>query len=259
MTATADLAGWPRLGRGLRGVVATSRSRVAGADSAASPLRNMCGGESAGADAAEGVRREQRRDVATRATVDAARAEVRGPDGCDPRPAGRRGAPASSSRRCWPRGSGRPGRRRRASASPGSSSRSRRWRTPAPRRCCCRGGGDTALRACSPSGLLGLLVRAVGLRPRPRFVAEPLTAPADRMARLFAGRRAGHEAPLLDHLATRVEHWRVEAHGPAAALVPGGARQRARALDGRAGGAASRSRRRTRPRCSTSSQRSPVT
>ena len=79
-----------------------------------------------------------------------------------------------------------------------------------------RPGGVTALRACSPSGLLGLLVRAVGLRPRPRFVAEPLTAPVDRMARLLAGAEEA-EAPLRDHLAARIAHWRVEAYGPAAA------------------------------------------
>jgi hypothetical protein len=76
-----------------------------------------------------------------------------------------------------------------------------------------RAGGVTALRACTPSGLLGLLVRAVGLRPRPRTAAAPLTVPADRMARLLAGAEPA-EAPLRDHLAARVAHWRIEAYGP---------------------------------------------
>jgi hypothetical protein len=78
-----------------------------------------------------------------------------------------------------------------------------------------RPGGVTALRACSPSGLLGLLVRAVGLRPRPRVTAEPLTLPVDRMARLLVGAEDA-EAPLREHLAARVAHWRIEAYGPGA-------------------------------------------
>jgi hypothetical protein len=77
-----------------------------------------------------------------------------------------------------------------------------------------RPGGGTALRACTPSGLLGLLVRAVGLRPRPRIAAEPLAMPVDRIARLLAGAERA-EAPLRDHLAARVAHWRIEAYGPA--------------------------------------------
>jgi hypothetical protein len=77
-----------------------------------------------------------------------------------------------------------------------------------------RPGGGTVLRACTPSGLLGLLVRAVGLRPRPRTGAEPLTVPAERLARLLAGAEKA-EPPLADHLAARVAHWRIDAYGPA--------------------------------------------
>jgi hypothetical protein len=77
-----------------------------------------------------------------------------------------------------------------------------------------RPSGATALRGCTPSGLLGLLVRAVGLRPRPRVAAEPLTVPAERMAQLIAGtENAG--SPWRDHLAAKVAHWRIEAYGPA--------------------------------------------
>ena len=78
-----------------------------------------------------------------------------------------------------------------------------------------RPGGHAALRACTPSGLLGLLVRAVGLRPRPRFVAEPLTAPSTGWRGSAGAEEA--EAPLRDHLTARIAHWRVEAYGPAAA------------------------------------------
>lgn len=77
-----------------------------------------------------------------------------------------------------------------------------------------RPAGRTALRACSPSGLLGLLARAVGLRPRPRFAAQPLSAPPGRMAELLAGVERA-EPPLSDHLAAKVAHWRIEAYGPA--------------------------------------------
>jgi hypothetical protein len=76
-----------------------------------------------------------------------------------------------------------------------------------------RPSGVTALRACTPSGLLGLLVRAVALRPRPRVSTEPVTLPAERMAQVLAGTEVA-EAPLRDHLAARVSHWRVEAYGP---------------------------------------------
>jgi hypothetical protein len=78
-----------------------------------------------------------------------------------------------------------------------------------------RAGGVTALRACTPSGLLGLLVRAVGLRPRPRIEAAPLTLGAARVARLLAGAERA-EPPLGDQLAARVAHWRLEAHGSGA-------------------------------------------
>ena len=78
-----------------------------------------------------------------------------------------------------------------------------------------RPGGDTALRACTPSGLLGQLVRAVGLRPRPRSDADALTVPVDRMTRLLAGDEEA-EPPLREHLAARVGHWRIEAYGAGA-------------------------------------------
>ena len=76
-----------------------------------------------------------------------------------------------------------------------------------------RPSGVTALRACTPSGLLGLLVRAVALRPRPRATAEPVALPAARMAQVLGGTEVA-EAPLRDHLAARVGHWRIEAYGP---------------------------------------------
>lgn len=69
-------------------------------------------------------------------------------------------------------------------------------------------GGTTALRACTPSGLLGLLVRAVGLRPRPRVDAGAITVPA----RVVAERSAGD--PLLqEQLDALRAHWRIEAYG----------------------------------------------
>jgi hypothetical protein len=61
-----------------------------------------------------------------------------------------------------------------------------------------RPGGDTVLRACTPSGLLGLLVRAVGLRPRPRVDAEPITV---------------HSTKLREHVEALHAHWRIEAYG----------------------------------------------
>jgi hypothetical protein len=74
------------------------------------------------------------------------------------------------------------------------------------------GGLQTALRACTPSGLLGLLVRALALRPRPRVAAEPLSVPAERMARMLAG--SDREPELLrDHLEALAGHWRIEAYG----------------------------------------------
>lgn len=76
-----------------------------------------------------------------------------------------------------------------------------------------RPGGVTALRGCTPSGLLGLLVRAVALRPRPRVTAAPVILPAERMAQVLGGAAAA-EAPLRDHLAAGVGHWRIEAYGP---------------------------------------------
>jgi hypothetical protein len=71
-----------------------------------------------------------------------------------------------------------------------------------------RPGGTTALRACTPSGLLGLLVRAVGLRPRPRIPATPLTVPARVVAE-----RAAEERMLQEHLDALTAHWRIEAYG----------------------------------------------
>jgi hypothetical protein len=68
--------------------------------------------------------------------------------------------------------------------------------------------GTTVLRACTPSGLLGLLVRAVALRPRPRVDAEAITVPA----RVVAERSA--DDPLLrEQLEALNAHWRIEAYG----------------------------------------------
>jgi hypothetical protein len=82
------------------------------------------------------------------------------------------------------------------------------------------GGGQIALRACTPSGLLGLLVRAVGLQPRPRFAAAALTLPAARVADMLATRSAAGagldeaaEQLLQEHLDALAAHWRIEAHG----------------------------------------------
>jgi hypothetical protein len=69
-------------------------------------------------------------------------------------------------------------------------------------------GGTTALRACTPSGLLGLLVRAVGLRPRPRVHAAAMSVPS----RVIAERSA--DDPLLrEQLEALNAHWRIEAYG----------------------------------------------
>jgi hypothetical protein len=80
----------------------------------------------------------------------------------------------------------------------------------------------TALRACTPSGLLGLLVRAVGLGPRPRPAGGgALSVPATRMAPLVAERSAAaagldeaQEQLLQEHLDALAGHWRIEVHGP---------------------------------------------
>ena len=69
-------------------------------------------------------------------------------------------------------------------------------------------GGTTALRACTPSGLLGLLVRAVGLRPRPRVDAEPMTVPARVVAE-----RSTDDPLLQEQLEALHAHWRIEAYG----------------------------------------------
>ena len=71
-----------------------------------------------------------------------------------------------------------------------------------------RPGGTTALRACTPSGLLGLLVRAVRLRPRPPIAGQALTVPARAVAE-----RSADEDPLRAHLDALVAHWRIEAYG----------------------------------------------
>jgi hypothetical protein len=63
-------------------------------------------------------------------------------------------------------------------------------------------GGTTALRACTPSGLLGLLVRAVGLRPRPRVEAEPVTVSSRKIIE-----------EMREHLGALNAHWRIEAYG----------------------------------------------
>jgi hypothetical protein len=73
-----------------------------------------------------------------------------------------------------------------------------------------RPGGDTVLRACTPSGLLGLLVRAVGLRPRPRVDAHAITVPATVVAE-----RSSDDPLLQEQLAALSAHWRIEGYGPA--------------------------------------------
>jgi hypothetical protein len=74
------------------------------------------------------------------------------------------------------------------------------------------GGGELALRACTPSGLLGQLVRAVGLRPRPRVTAEAVTVSVAELAQMLADRSAD-DPVLQEHLDGLVAHWRIEAHG----------------------------------------------
>jgi hypothetical protein len=83
-----------------------------------------------------------------------------------------------------------------------------------------RDGGRLALRACTPSGLLGLLVRAVGLRPRPRH-AGGIVLPAAALARALHERDAtaapaddATRARLQAHLDALEGHWRIELHGP---------------------------------------------
>jgi hypothetical protein len=73
-----------------------------------------------------------------------------------------------------------------------------------------RPGGDTALRACTPSGLLGLLVRAVGLRPRPRIDAAAITVAARAIAE-----RSSDDPLLQEQLEALHAHWRIEGYGPA--------------------------------------------
>jgi hypothetical protein len=84
-------------------------------------------------------------------------------------------------------------------------------------------GDRSALRACTPSGLLGLLVRAVGLGPRPRAAREPIAVAADQMARIVGERSAAgaglgeaDRERLQAHLDAFVAHWRIEAFGPEA-------------------------------------------
>jgi hypothetical protein len=84
------------------------------------------------------------------------------------------------------------------------------------------GGGRLALRACTPSGFLGLLVRAVALRPRPRHAADAeVVLPAPAMARVLGDRSAAAAAvdgaareALQAHLDALVAHWRLELFGP---------------------------------------------
>jgi hypothetical protein len=71
-----------------------------------------------------------------------------------------------------------------------------------------RPGGVTALRACTPSGLLGLFVRAVGLRSRPRIPSGALTVPARVVVE-----RSAEERLLQEHLDALEAHWRIEAYG----------------------------------------------
>jgi hypothetical protein len=68
-------------------------------------------------------------------------------------------------------------------------------------------GQTTEIRACTPSGLLGLLVRAIGLGPRPHHGGEAVTVPSS----VVAERRA--DGLLGEHLAALVAHWRIEAYG----------------------------------------------
>jgi hypothetical protein len=77
---------------------------------------------------------------------------------------------------------------------------------------------ELTLRACTPSGLLGLLARATGLGPRPRPAIAPLrltpgalaTALAERSAPA-AGLGAARRAELQAHLDALRTHWRLEA------------------------------------------------
>ena len=126
-------------------------------------------------------------------------------------------------RRCWQPASGRPERPRRRSASPVSAEPVEALADAHAAALLLPLGADQlALRACTPSGLLGLLVRAVGLGPRPRPAdVAAIGMPAARMARLVAERSAAaagldeaQEHLLQEHLDVLVGHWRIEVHGP---------------------------------------------
>jgi hypothetical protein len=92
-------------------------------------------------------------------------------------------------------------------------------------------GDRLALRACTPSGLLGLLVRLVGLRPRPRHAADgEIALPAAGLAAVLRDRSVA-SAPALDdaarttlqaHLDALAAHWRIELYGPGAGDGPVG-------------------------------------
>jgi hypothetical protein len=87
------------------------------------------------------------------------------------------------------------------------------------------GGDRLALRACTPSGLLGLLVRAVALRPRPRHSEDgEIELPAAALAQVLRDRSVA-AVPTLDsetrevlqaHLDDLEAHWRIELYGPGA-------------------------------------------
>jgi hypothetical protein len=92
-------------------------------------------------------------------------------------------------------------------------------------------GDRLVLRACTPSGLLGLLVRLVGLRPRPRHAADgDIALPAAGMAAVLRDRSAAAAPTLADetratlqaHLDALAAHWRIELYGPGAGDGPVG-------------------------------------
>jgi hypothetical protein len=78
--------------------------------------------------------------------------------------------------------------------------------------------GRAVLRGCTPSGWLGLLVRATALGPRPRHDGDPVVRlPAADLAALLAGRDAlgaglasADAQRLQDHLTAAERHWRIE-------------------------------------------------